>query len=419
MSASRRSLPALLRMLGHIDAVHGVYYILIHFVILAFGASETAVRFPSVSATALAAAVLAVLTARLAGRRAGIAAGLLFAASPTVTSMAQLARPYALATALAVICCYCFLRYVESGDRRYAVGYAAALVVAGWVNVLVLLVVPANGVALLCTPRWRPWWRGFMLAALAALILVSPLMAVDLSQVGQVGWETPPPVWQVVVLLALAAAAVIAFIVLKPGRHISARASAVSLAVPWLLVPPIALMLANLVTPMWEIRYVWFCYPAAVLLITVAVSALTVRLAAVSIGVLLALVLAGQSVLRTAGSSDDLRAVSQLLARQARPGDVVLFQKVGRRLIKDAYPAGFIHLRDISLNTSDSDSLYGLTVSEKVLSQRLAGVQRIWMIRYSTPHPARYYETLSHPHAFCSVRSWQIPGNTVTLYRRC
>jgi mannosyltransferase len=421
LSAGRRPLPALLRMLGRIDAVHGFYYVLIHGVISVFGASETAVRFPSVIATAVTAAVLAVLTAHLAGRRAGIAAGLLYAASPTVTSTAQLARPYALATTMAVICCYFFLRYVESGQRRHAVCYAVALVAAGWINILVLLIVLANGVALLCTPRWRPRWRGFTLAAAVALILVSPLMGLDLFQVSQVGWEAPPPLWQVFVLLALAVVAVIAFIVFKPGHYASGRGSAVSLTVPWLLVPPIMLMLASQVTPMWEVRYVLFCYPAAVLLITVVVSVLTVRLAAVSVMVLLALVLAGQSLLRTAGSSDDLRAVSNLLARQARPGDVVLFQTVGRRLIKDAYPAGFVHLRDVSLNTSPGsrNSLYGWTVTKKVLSQRLTGVQRIWMIRYSTPHPARYYGTLRQPHAFCSFHTWQLPGDTVTLYRRC
>lgn len=112
--------------------------------------------------------------------------------------------------------------------------------------------------------------------------------------------------------------------------------------------------------------------------------------------------------------------MSQLLGTQARPGDAVAFPNVGKRLIEDAYPAGFAGLRDVGLDTARRNTLYGLNVSQWVLYRRLAGVRRIWVIRYPTGRPpARFYGTTFAPAAFCELRTWSLPGNTVTLYRAC
>jgi hypothetical protein len=137
--------------------------------------------------------------------------------------------------------------------------------------------------------------------------------------------------------------------------------------------------------------------------------------------VILAAALAAQPLVRPAKASDNLRAVAQMLASQGRPGDAVVFPNIGRRLIKDAYPAGFVHLRDVGLDTSlaHRDALYGLNVSQAVLSRRLAGVHRVWVVDYPTPHPGTVYGTTGHPREFCSVRTWQFRGSTVTLYQRC
>src|ERR1017187_10049087 len=55
VSAVSRSVPQLIRLLGHVDAVHGLYYLLLWPVVRVAGVSEFATRLPSAVAMAAAA----------------------------------------------------------------------------------------------------------------------------------------------------------------------------------------------------------------------------------------------------------------------------------------------------------------------------------------------------------------------------
>ncbi|MEU5419883.1 hypothetical protein AB0G46_11580, partial [Streptomyces sp. NPDC020667] len=57
---SRRSVPQIWHLLGSVDAVHGLYYLLMHWV-LAVRADEIALRLPSVAASAATAALVGAL----------------------------------------------------------------------------------------------------------------------------------------------------------------------------------------------------------------------------------------------------------------------------------------------------------------------------------------------------------------------
>src|SRR5689334_22270165 len=142
LAAVHRSLPQLLRMLGHTDVVHGAYYVLMWFETRAFGTSVLALRFPSAVGMAVAAGFLAALGRRLVSTRAGLAAGLVFAVLPGVTWYAQNARSYALVTALATIASYLLVRAMaaDPGRRwRWLTGYGVSLAVMGLGNIFALL----------------------------------------------------------------------------------------------------------------------------------------------------------------------------------------------------------------------------------------------------------------------------------------
>lgn len=102
---ARRTLPQIRDALGTVDAVHGLYYLLMH-PLLALHPSEVTMRLPSALAAVAATALVAALGCRLARPRVGLWAGLLYATTPVVTHYAQEGRSYALVAAAAAWATY-------------------------------------------------------------------------------------------------------------------------------------------------------------------------------------------------------------------------------------------------------------------------------------------------------------------------
>ncbi|MYS17804.1 glycosyltransferase family 39 protein, partial [Streptomyces sp. SID4982] len=112
----------LLELLGRIDAVHGLYYLLMHGVFALWDGGLLALRLPSVLATALAAAGVGALGTRLAGPRPGLLAGVLFALLPAIQWYAQEGRSYALVTAGVVWATYLLVRGLRSAAPGWWAG---------------------------------------------------------------------------------------------------------------------------------------------------------------------------------------------------------------------------------------------------------------------------------------------------------
>src|SRR5690349_24023344 len=187
-----RSAGQLVAMLGHQDAVHGSYYLLMHVITGMIGTSATALRLPSLCAMVVAAGFTAAIARRAAGpapggQLTGLLAGLLFATAPYMTYYAQMARSYALETMFATIATYLLIRAWPDGRWRWWLGYGAAVALTGLLNIFGLLILAAHGVTLLLTPaRGRPAagrligrlpWRWLAVSA-AAVAVLSPVVAV-------------------------------------------------------------------------------------------------------------------------------------------------------------------------------------------------------------------------------------------------
>src|SRR5213083_527434 len=85
----------LAHLLGNVDAVHGLYYVLMH--------GWVALRIPSVIAMAVAAVLMVIIGRRLTGSGwAGLFAGLIMALTPSISFYAQTARSYAMVFACAL-----------------------------------------------------------------------------------------------------------------------------------------------------------------------------------------------------------------------------------------------------------------------------------------------------------------------------
>src|SRR6185437_6874545 len=403
ISGSQRPLSAIMALTLHQDAVHGAYYLLMHAVIAIGGITETALRLPSLIAMCLAVGLTASLGVRLADncglpapRLLGLLAGLLLVVVPLTTRYAQEARPYALATLFAVAATYLLVRAAADERWPWWVGYAAALTLTGLVNLFAVLLVIAHGLSLLAartsasadvppegTRLASGTLRRWLIAVVVAGVLLAPLAAASMSQSGQLSWVTRPDPSTVASLIRDFSGATVAIPVIAalgllgcgawPGlRRGLGRLTLAWVALPWLLVPPAALLAISLADSLYVERYVVFCLPALSLLAAAGlvwlakltrdaaaargVAAGRIRLLALlpsallAVAVIAALIGPQRAIRLPSARADNLRAVAAVLTANERPGDAILYLPWDTAVISKAYPAPYAKLRDVGLS---------------------------------------------------------------------
>jgi mannosyltransferase len=458
IDASSRSVSEIFALLRHVDAVHGLYYLLMHFVIALLGTSAQAIRLPSLAASMMAASVTAVLGRRLARTAAlpapsftGMLAGVLLAALPRTTYYAQDARPYALVTLLAVTATWLLVRAAGDDRPRWWAGYWAALVATAAFNVFALLLVAAHGLTLLTARAWV-LLRHWLAAVAAAALALSPMMYYGYLQRGSVGWLTRPGPHAVVslmitlcgskALVPLVTAVGLCGVVAGWGRSGTRELTPTAVTLPWLVLPAAVLLAVSQIHPIYNARYVAFSLPALALLVAAGLSWLA-RVAArsplakinttlalappvlmiVLIGVLL---LRPQWAVRRPNSRpDNLREVAAIITANERPGDAVLFIPPRLRATKYAYPAAWAPLRDIALARSPTAtaSLAGRQVSPAMLAQRFTGVDRVWLVTLRNLQRKAFHSRTGRAElglvaTMRLIGRWRVHATVLRLYSR-
>ncbi len=466
LEVARRSFGQIFSLLLHVDAVHGPYYLGMHVVVSALGTSEAALRLPSLIATSLAAGALAALGRRLAQASelpapsvTGLLAGLLYVAAPQTTYYAQDARPYGLVTLFAVAATYLLLVAMQRGSEGGRGGgwawaaYAAAIVLTGVASLFALLILAAHGVTLLRArdrARWLPW----LASAVVAVVVLGPLLVLGYGQDRTLSWVVRPGVGSVRLLVTQFAGssaliplvAALAVCGIASGLGAEARrlkVTVVTVALPWLVLPPLILLAVSLVKPVYVERYVVFCQPALALLCAAGLAWIARLVAASPVGrrtpalawatpavilAVLAVALIGpqRAVRLTSARPDNLRGVSAVVAANERPGDAVFYLPSEARVVSMAYPAPFLKLRDLALKKSPvaSDSLTGTQVWAPVLAKRFAGppaVHRVWVVQWAgqlsvRPGTKIGREELALVSRMHLVRRWTVRSVVLSLY---
>jgi mannosyltransferase len=412
--SAERSLPSLFALLGDVDAVHGAYYLLMHGWINVFGTSEIATRLPSALAVGFATAGTAVLGRMLVSARVGIIAALVFAVLPRVTYMGAEARSAALATMMAVWSTVLLVRLVRSLStvRPAAVawwaGYAALSAAGIYLFLYLVLLVPVHAVVIAVLAD-RPRVRSLAVwasAATSALVVSAPVLYWGISQREQISFlarraivgpvEAAVEQWFGMPVLAVLCWALIligclAVFVPRFGAPGSRQAQAVLLT--WLLAPSAVLLIGtHLIGPMYALRYLSFCAPAAALLVAVGIAAFRRRWAtAVALLLIAALAVPGYLAQRTEFAKDngsDWRQVADIMHTEARASDAIIFDESTRpsrrpRLAMHLYPAAFVGLVDVTLdqNFQELDELWDTTVPLAAVESRLTGIDRAWVLQ--------------------------------------
>ncbi|MFF4896727.1 hypothetical protein [Streptomyces sp. NPDC001068] len=423
-------------MLAHVDAVHGLYYLLMHGLFEVFGASTTTLRLPSVFAMAVAAACVSVTGRRLAGTWAALGAGLSLGLLPAVQFYLQEGRPYALVTAGAAISTLLLVTVVmDRGPVTRWAAYAGAVLLCGLLNWLALMILPAHAATLLWTRAPRGVWTRWTAAAAAAVAGVLPLVLFTRSQSEQISW-IPPLTWHMLigpaVLLAVGGLGALL------DRPRAGRLSATAVGLPLLAVPQLMLIGLSLVQPLFLDRYVLFSLLGLALLIGTALGT-AVRAAAprfprtapwilpVAVAVAMAALLPQSLAKRSPASRvDDVFAVATDVQRLKAPGDAVVFVPAARRDTELVTPRAFTGLRDIALAESpqESGTLKGVEAGCARIRTVMLAQRRILLVtdmaRVATPVSARRDRTKVSVlrKYFTPVADAQVRGRRVTVYQR-
>ncbi|WP_215457031.1 glycosyltransferase family 39 protein [Streptomyces sp. ATCC 21386] len=363
-----RSAADIWHMLGQVDAVHGLYYLLMHALFECFGPGTTTLRLPSVLGTAVAAACVTVIGRRLAGVGAGLGAGLVLGLLPAVQFYLQESRPYALVAAGAGISTLLLVSALRRGRVDSGapwVAYGGVVLLCGLLNWLSLLILPAHAATLVWTRVRRQTWTRWATASAVAVAGVLPLILFSRRQSAQVSW-IPPLTWHMLigpaVLLAIGGLGALL------ERPRAGRLSVSAVGLPLLAVPQLSLIGISLVRPLFLDRYILFSMLGLALLIGAGLNAVLQatgpRFPVASpwlVPVVLAVVavaLLPQSLAKRSPASrvDDVLAVAADVRRLRQPGDAVLFVPAARRDTALVSPGDFAGLRDIALARSPVSS---------------------------------------------------------------
>jgi mannosyltransferase len=455
IAAVRRPFADMLTMLGNVDAVHAAYYIMMWPLVHLFGTGEFLLRLPSAIAITVAAAAVAAITRRLVSPTAGLLAGLMFCFLPAVTRYAQEARSYGMVIAAAATASYLLVRALESAPgrrRRWLVAYGAGMAAMGMLNIFALLLVPAHAVTVALhyrrhagQPGIRRLVAGWLACTVAAVLAASPLLVLGWMQRGQISWLTVnksatgpgtyltidgPILETFAVVAVIAVAALLTFEAGRSRWHEFWPPSVLAIALPWLVLPPVTLVAGSLITPMYTPRYILMCLPALGVLGGTALGSLRRITRFAPPIALTAILLAGLSAqfAQRSGSGhfDDIRAIDQIVAANARPGDVVLYTNPNAESFGAAYSYGLASLPNISVTKPaiSSGTLAGTTASLATIRTRLAHARRVWVIEINrcVPVPDVLSESgspvgpavLGLP--FHQVQVWQEHADWLMLY---
>ena len=391
ISAATRSVPELLHMLTKIDAVHGTYYLFMHFWLGGFGISEFALRFPSAVAVSLTALAVWHLVGRNFGEATAWWALLLTLFLPRMAWAATEGRSYAFTALIAVLLSLCLdlaLRAKEARAVRFWwILYTVWLVIGICTFVYLALFAFAQFVWLGLVHRQQV--RYWLVSCAVSIGTSGYLLFWILLEKGQVAWlpkvglqtvsEVLKGQWFLastwLSLIFISSLAWFAFFSIRT-RFKSARANEnqnltvgtgslfdlhasilgqylVGISLPTFIILAFSVFTGSSI---YDARYFTFATPFVAILLAVILTKYTARWIGLAVlAMSLAFCIQPFLELRTPEAKlTNWRVVSEAVASISHPGDAILFgdykaQSPSLSRIPIAYPRPFLGLDDVTL----------------------------------------------------------------------
>jgi mannosyltransferase len=284
ISASTRSLPQLWGLLHNVDAVHGLYYLVMHGWFSIFPATEFWSRLSSCLAVGIAAAGVVVVGKQFSTRTVGVCAGVTFAILPRVTWAGIETRSYALTAAAAVWMTVLVVAIARRNTVILWPLYGLAVVASTLLNVFMVLMVPVHAVVVVVVAKNRSTVIKWAVAAAAAVLAVLPFLMFCRTQIAQVRWISPVQASTFVEIVqeqyfdhSVGFAVLAGVVLVAPllARRSWGNRQLAGIAVAWIVLPTVVLVLYSVVQqPIYYPRYLCYTAPAMALLLSVCIVAL-------------------------------------------------------------------------------------------------------------------------------------------------
>jgi mannosyltransferase len=422
-----RSLKQLWQMLSNVDAVHGLYYLIMHGWFQIFPPTEFWSRAPSGLAVGGAAAGVVVLGKQFSSRTVAVTSGVLCAILPRATWAGIEARPYALSMMAAVWLTVLLVHAARRDNAWVWLFYGIALATSILLDVYLVLLFLAHIVFICVFRRRRTVLVRFATTSALTGCALMPFVFAAIGQAHQISWITPigrrtiedvaiqqyfersPPF---AILSALAVATAIILWLFTSAQLKDGDRQLLSLAVAWIVIPTALIVIwSALIHPIYTPRYLCFTAPALALVLGVCVGASAVRpwIAAALVG-LFALAAAPNYLLVQrspyAKYGMDYSQVADLITTRAAPGDCLLindtvtFQPAPMRPLMAARPDAYRKLIDLSLwqRATDRNDIFDTNLIPEATAGPLSDCRVVWIITEAdTSRPAHEQAAMLPP----------------------
>ncbi|MCV7400870.1 glycosyltransferase family 39 protein [Mycobacterium fragae] len=404
-----RSLAQLWRMLSNVDAVHGVYYVLMHGWFQIFPPTEFWSRAPSGLAVGGAAAGVVVLGKQFSPRTVAVSSGVLCAILPRATWAGIEARPYALSMMAGVWLTVLLVRAVCRNTAWIWLSYGIVLALSILLDIYLVLLLLAHAVFIVIFRRRRSVLVRFAIAAVLAGGAVTPFVVTAIRQAHQISWIAPigrrtledvvvqqyfersPPF---AILSALVVATAIVLWLCTSAQLAAGDRQMLTLAIAWLAIPTTLIVIwSATVHPIYTPRYMTFTAPAMALVLGVCVGAMAFRPWAAAAIVVLFAVAALPNYVRAqrnpyAKYGMDYSQVADLITAKAAPGDCLLvndtvtFMPAPMRPLMAARPDAYRKLVDLTLwqRATDRNDVFDTNLIPEVVAAPLSHCRVVWII---------------------------------------
>src|SRR5215208_3875811 len=404
-----RSLPQLWQMLSNVDAVHGLYYVLMHGWLQVFPPTEFWSRAPSGLAVGAAAAGVVVLGKQFSSRTVAVSSGIVCGILPRATWAGIEARPYALSMVAAVWLTVLLAHAIRRDTAWIWLSYGIVLATSILLDVYLALMLLAH-IAFVCLYRpGRTVLMRFAVTSILAGCAVTPFVVQAMGQANQIIWIAPigrrtvedvtvqqyfdrSPLFMVMSALIVATAIVLWLCrsaqLMRPDRQL------LTLAIAWIVIPTAMILIwSALVQPIYTPRYLCFTAPAIALVLGICIGALAVTPWAAAVIVSILALAAGPNYLLVQRSQYakygmDYSQVADLITAKAAPGDCLLvndtvtFMPAPMRPLLAARPDAYRKLIDLSLwqRATDRNDVFDTNLIPEATARPLSDCRVVWII---------------------------------------